>query len=72
MVFRSVVALTPARPSWKNVSLRVPTRNVRDFSVFSVWSSNKHCSAQCAYATKLVGKDGDLFAIGGVSLNHIL
>jgi hypothetical protein len=33
----------------ENVSFRVPTRNVRDFSLFGVCSSNKHYpSAQWA------------------------
>jgi hypothetical protein len=57
----------------ENVSLRVPTRHVRDFSKFSVCPSNEHCpSARCAYAANAVGKDLDIFAIGAVSLNHIL
>jgi hypothetical protein len=57
----------------ENISLRVPTRNVRVFSTVSVCPSNKHCpSARCAYAPKMVGKDLDIFAIGAVSLNHIL
>jgi hypothetical protein len=56
-----------------NVSLRVPTRHVRDFSTFSVCPFNKHCpSARCAYAANAVGKDLDIFATGAVSLNNIL
>jgi hypothetical protein len=56
----------------ENVSLRVPTRHVPDFSTFSVCPSNKHCpSARCAYAVNAVGKDLDIFAIGVVSLYHI-
>jgi hypothetical protein len=56
-----------------NVSRHVPTRHIRDFSKFSVCSSNKHCpSAQCAYAANVVGKDLDIFAVGAVSLHHIL
>jgi hypothetical protein len=55
----------------ENVSLRVPTRSVRDFLTFSVCPSNKHCpSARCAYAANAVGKDLDIFAIGAVSLSH--
>jgi hypothetical protein len=29
-------------------------------------------SARCAYAANVVGKDLDVFAVGAVSLNHIL
>jgi hypothetical protein len=57
----------------ENVSLRAPTRHVRDFSTFSVCPSNKHCpSARCAYAATVVGKDLHIFAVGAVSLYHIL
>jgi hypothetical protein len=57
----------------QNVSLRVPTCNVKDFLTFSVCANNKQCpSALCAYAANVVGKDLDIFAIGAVSLNHIL
>jgi hypothetical protein len=56
----------------ENVSLRVPPSNLRDFSLFCVCLSNKHCpSALCAYAANAVGKDLDIFAIGALSLNHI-
>jgi hypothetical protein len=45
---------------------------IRDFSLFGVRPSNKHCpSARCAYAVNAVGKDLDIFAIGAFSLNHI-
>jgi hypothetical protein len=40
----------------ENVSLRVPTRHVRDFS-------NKHSPARRAYADNVVGKDLDIFAV---------
>jgi hypothetical protein len=50
----------------KNVSLRVPTSNIRDFSLFGVCPS-----ARCAYAANVVGKYLDVFAVGAVSLNHI-
>jgi hypothetical protein len=44
------------------VSLRVPTRNVRDLTGFSVCPSNKHRpSARCAYAANAVGEDLDIF-----------
>jgi hypothetical protein len=57
----------------ENVSLRVPPSHIRDFSLFRVCASNKHCpSARCAYAANAVGKDLDIFAIGAVSLSHIL
>jgi hypothetical protein len=55
------------------VSLCVPASNLRDFSLFGVCPSNKHCpSARCASAATAVGKDLDIFVIGAVSLNHIL
>jgi hypothetical protein len=57
----------------ENVSFRVPTRHVRDFSKLSACHSNKHCpSAPCAYAANVVGKHLDIFAVGAVSLYHIL
>jgi hypothetical protein len=57
----------------ENASLRVPTCHVRDFSTFSLRPSKEQCpSAQCAYASNVVGKDIDVFAVGAVSLNHIL
>jgi hypothetical protein len=38
----------------ENVSLRVPTRHVRDFTMFGVCPSNKHCpSVRCTYAVSL-------------------
>jgi hypothetical protein len=49
----------------ENVSLRVPPSNLRDFSLFGVCPSNKHCpSARCAYAANAVGKDFDIFSVG--------
>jgi hypothetical protein len=57
----------------ENVSPRVPTRHVRDFSKFSVCPSKKHSpSAECAYAANEVGKDLDIFGVGAVSFYHIL
>jgi hypothetical protein len=55
----------------ENVTLRVPPGNLRDFSLFGVCPSNKHCPARCAYAAKAVGKYLDIFTVGAVSLNHI-
>jgi hypothetical protein len=50
----------------------VPPSNLRDFSLFGVCPSNKHCpSARYAYAANAVGKDLDIFTIGVVSLNHM-
>jgi hypothetical protein len=50
----------------------VSPSNLRDFSLFGVCPSNKHCpSARCAYAANAVGKELDILAIGDVSLNHI-
>jgi hypothetical protein len=57
----------------ENLSLGVPSGHVRDFSMASVSPSNKHCpSARCAYASNVVGNDLDIFAVGAVSLSHIL
>jgi hypothetical protein len=57
----------------ENVSIRVPTCNVRDFLTFCICPSNKQfASAPCAYAANVVGKDLDIFAFGAVSLNHFL
>jgi hypothetical protein len=57
----------------ENIRVRAPTRCIRDFAKFGVSSSNKHrSSARCACAANAVGKDLDIFAIGAVSLNHIL
>jgi hypothetical protein len=52
------VGLNPALPF---PSLCVPPSNIRDFSIFGVCPSNKHCpSARCAYAANAVGKDLDM------------
>jgi hypothetical protein len=45
------------------VSFHVPTGHVRDFSIFSVSPSNKHCPPRCAYAAKAVVKDLDILLI---------
>jgi hypothetical protein len=56
----------------ENVSLRVPPSNLREFSLFCAFPSNKHRpSARCAYAANAVGKDLDIFALGAVYLNYI-
>jgi hypothetical protein len=56
----------------ENVNLRVPSSNLREFSLFCACPSNKHCpSVRCAYAANVVGKDLDIFALGTVSLNCI-
>jgi hypothetical protein len=45
----------------ENVSLRVPTRNIRNFLKFSFCPSNKHCPfARCACAANVAGKDIDI------------
>jgi hypothetical protein len=65
--------LNPALPSWKMLRLRVPTRNIREFSLFGVCPSNKHCpSARCACAANAVGKDLDIFAFGAISLTYFI
>jgi hypothetical protein len=56
----------------ENTSLCVPPSSLRDFQLFGVCPSNKHCpSARCAYAANTVGKDLDIFAVRYVSLRHI-
>jgi hypothetical protein len=65
------VALNPEPLFWK-MFLRVPTRNVREFSAFAVCPSDKHCPTRCAYAANAVSKDFHIFPIGPVSLNRIL
>jgi hypothetical protein len=46
--------------------------HLRDFSLFGVCPSNKHCpSVRCAYVANAVDKDLDIFAIGAFSLNNI-
>jgi hypothetical protein len=53
----------------ENVSIRIPARHPREFSMFNVCTSNKYCpSARCVYAANVVGKDLDIFAVGAVSL----
>jgi hypothetical protein len=47
---------------FENVGLRVPPSNLRDFSLFGVCASNKHCPARCAYAANVVGKDRSGFS----------
>jgi hypothetical protein len=51
----------------EDVSIRAPIRSVRDFLMFKVCSSNKHCPARCANAANMVGKDLEIFVIGAVS-----
>jgi hypothetical protein len=54
------------------IIISVPPSSLRDFQLFGVCPTNKHCpSAQCAYAANAVGKDLDIFAVGAVSLRHI-
>jgi hypothetical protein len=51
----------------------VPTRNVRDFPLFTLGFYRKICpSARCASATNIVCKDIDIFGKHSVALNHIL
>jgi hypothetical protein len=55
------------------VGLRVPTRYLRDFSVFNFGPSIKNCpSARCASAANVVCRDFDIFKANIVSLSHIL
>jgi hypothetical protein len=55
------------------VSLRLPTRYLRDSSVFNFSPSLKNCpSARCALAANVVCRDFDVFKTNIVSLSHIL
>jgi hypothetical protein len=68
-VFRGLKSCTSLL---ENVTLRFLPSNLQEFSVFCACPSNKHCpSARCAYAANVVGKDLDIFALGGVYLNYI-
>jgi hypothetical protein len=72
-LFRFIAVLNAAPNFWKMLNFRVPTCHIRDFSTFSARPSRKHCpSAQCACAANVVDKDLYVFAVGAVSLNHIL
>jgi hypothetical protein len=55
------------------VGLRVPTRYLRDFSMFNFSPSLENSpSARCASAANIVCRDFDVFKINVVSLSHIL
>jgi hypothetical protein len=55
------------------VSLRVPTRYLRDFSMFNFSPSSKNCpSSRCASAANVVCRDFNVFKTNIVSLSHIL
>jgi hypothetical protein len=55
------------------VGLRVPTRYLRDFSMFNFSPSLKNCpSARCASAANVLCRDFDVFKTNTVSLSHIL
>jgi hypothetical protein len=57
------------------VSLRVPARYIRDFTLFCVGSSYeyKNCpSAGCASAANVVCKDAGIFGAKNLLRNHIL
>jgi hypothetical protein len=62
------------RPSLlEAVGLRVLTRYLRDFSMFSLSPSIKNCpSARCASGANVVCRDFDEFKTNIVSLSHIL
>jgi hypothetical protein len=54
------------------VGLRVPTRYIRGFALFSVCSSSKNCpSARCASAANVVCRDVDVFGAGNIHLNFL-
>jgi hypothetical protein len=52
----------------KIAGLRIPTRYIRDFSMFNVCFSGKHCpSARCASAANVVCRDVDYLEPNGFS-----
>jgi hypothetical protein len=54
------------------VGLRVPSRFIKEISLFDVCSSGKNCpSARCASAANAVCRDADVFGTKTVSLSHI-
>jgi hypothetical protein len=70
---RTVISSLIITSLLENVSLRVPTCNIKDFLVSGICPSNKHYpSAPCACAANVVPKDIDIFAIRAASPNHIL
>jgi hypothetical protein len=57
-----LLLLKHAFPFSKILSLLIPSSILRDFPMFGVCPSNKHCpSARCAYAANVVGKDLDKY-----------
>jgi hypothetical protein len=57
----------------ETVSLRVPTRHLRDFPLFYVCPTIKNRpSARCASAANVVCRDFDVFRNRNVSVEHIL
>jgi hypothetical protein len=54
------------------VGLRVPTRCLRDFSMFNFIPSLKNCPVRCASAANVVCRDFDVYKTNIVSLSHIL
>jgi hypothetical protein len=71
-LFRPIVALNPALPSWKMlvfVSLLAMLGTSQGLAFVPLTNSP---SARSAYAANVVGKDLDIFAVGAVPLNLIL
>jgi hypothetical protein len=54
------------------LSLRVPIRYIRDFSMFILCPSIKYCPAQCTSSAIVAGKAFYIFEIKAASLNHFL
>jgi hypothetical protein len=53
------------------VGLTVPSRYIRDFAMFNVFSSFNNCpSARCASAANVVCKDDDVFGARNLLLSH--
>jgi hypothetical protein len=63
--------LKPFTSALENVSLCVPPSNLREFSLFPTYPSNKDCPAWCAYAANMVGKNLNISALGAISLDYI-
>jgi hypothetical protein len=47
----------------ETVGLRHPTRCIRDFAMFIVWSSSKNCRARFCSATDVVCRDANICKI---------
>jgi len=57
----------------ETVGLRVPNQNFRDFGMFNVAFTRRHCpSPNCVSAANAIGSDTDIFNGSSVSVNDWL